>query len=589
MKKIGKVLKVFLVWSFCFSFLISTDKNVRLYIQDMEQNPIRQVEKGVPFLLQVVVDNMNGVQQPEDIPGFEKFQVTRYGSSQSTNIINGQRTDRLIFNYALRAENLGTFRLGPLSIRDKDGAEVMSDVAHVVVGDKTIAYSVKKTPYFLETQVDKKSLYVGEELLVKIRFYYINEFENLRIVDPKFENFIVGDISRDGVVGKEIVNGAEYRYQEWLIKVYPEKTGTLIVPSVQAVFRVAADFSQSLMGIFDMFGMSSEKTVQSSARSVDVVSLPESKIYKNVTAVGHFDRAEFILKQNKGEVGEGIVATCAISGVGNFAMIKAPQLQLPVGLKYYEANSSVRKLDDGRQEKTFEYIIQAEHSGEFVIPSQKFMYFDIAEKKYKTLLTNELLLKIIGEAPIVQKKEEAASKDDDVIKSLKDASLDYVFKEDQINYVIDSGLIFIPVNSTIKNILSWLIKLLIFLSCLVILIASHKAYIGISWYETYWGYYVFVRWQLYKIIRKQSVIELYRLFEQICNRFHVELQGYDIITALKNAQMSDAKITEWQQFLKELVIFVFAQQEHAQKDKEKIMQQGQFWIKELLKVLRKRL
>ena len=176
MKKIGNLGSICFVFVMFFisTTIFSVDKNIRLYIQDMEQNPIRQVEKGVPFLLQVVVDNMNGVQQPENIPGTEQFGVTRYGSSQSTNIINGLRTDRMIFNYALRAQDTGTFRLGPLSIRDKDGTMVTSESIQVVVGDTTISHSVKKQPYFLETKIDRKSLYVGQELAVKIRFYYAN-------------------------------------------------------------------------------------------------------------------------------------------------------------------------------------------------------------------------------------------------------------------------------------------------------------------------------------------------------------------------------------------------------------------------------
>ena len=347
MKKIGNQGFMLFVFSILFSFssiLFCSDKNIRLYIQDMEQNPIRQAERGVPFLLQVVVDNMNGVLAPENVPGFEQFQVTRYGSSQSTNIINGQRTDRMIFNYSLRADATGTFRLGPLSLKDKNGAMITSQSIQVVVGDQTIAHSIKKQPYFLDTQIDKKSLYVGQELILKIKFYYAAEFENLKIVQPKFEHFVVGQTTSEPVTGIETIRGADYHYQEWQLQVYPEKIGLLTIPPVQAVYHVASDFSHGFMGMFDMFGMTSEKTVQSHARSVDVMPLPESKMYKNITAIGQFDSATLVLKQNKGEIGEGIVATCTVSGDGNFTMMKHPPLKLPEGLKYYESNSSVQKL-----------------------------------------------------------------------------------------------------------------------------------------------------------------------------------------------------------------------------------------------------
>ena len=238
MKKIGSILFLFL-----FAASISShDKMIRLYIQDMAQNPIRQAEKGVPFMFQVVVDNMNGVQQPDDIPGFENFKVTRYGSSQSTNIINGLRTDRMIFNYALQSDAMGPFQVGPVSIKDKDGTVVASESVQVRVGDTAIAHAVKKQSYFLETTIDKKSLYVGQELLVKIRFYYLTKFEDLKIVNPNFEGFAVGEISQNPTSGVQEIKDQEYRYQEWIIKLYPGKVGMLLVPAVQATYKVSNDF-----------------------------------------------------------------------------------------------------------------------------------------------------------------------------------------------------------------------------------------------------------------------------------------------------------------------------------------------------------
>ncbi len=584
MKKIGSGIDKFFVFLMFFSSISSHDKMVRLYVQDMAQNPIRQAEKGVPFMLQVVVDNMNGVQQPDDIPGSENFQVTRYGSSQSTNIINGLRTDRMIFNYALRSDVIGDFKVGPLSIKDKDGAIITSESVQIRVGDAAITHAVKKQSYFLETTVDKKSLYVGQELLVKIRFYYLTKFEDLKIIDPKFENFAVGEISQNPTSGTQEIKDQEYRYQEWVVKLYPEKTGMLLVPAVQATYKLSNDFSHGLMGLFDVFGMSSEKTVQACARSVDVMPLPESKNYKNVTAVGQFDRATLSLKKNKGDIGEGIVATCVITGVGNFATMKAPQLKLPVGLKYYEANSSVQKLDAGKSEKTFEYIIQAEQPGDFKISSQQFVYFDSQEKKHKTLQTNVASLKIEGE--VVAPVSEESLKNESVVCGTVQKKSGYVFKEGQINYVLESGYVSVSTDTMMPRIIHWLILLLLGFMSLAIACGLYQAYVGVSWHETYFGYYLYVRWQLFKVYRSQDTMGLYKLFQEICNHYHIELQGLDLINAFKKAKMSDVQIHEWQQFLKTLFVVIFAKQQSIEKEKEQIFQRGQYWIQELLKVCR---
>ena len=317
---------------------------------------------------------------------------------------------------------------------------------------------------------------------------------------------------------------------------------------------------------------------------MDVAPLPESKKYKNVTAVGEFDKATFSLKKNNGEVGEGIVATCTVVGVGNFAMMKAPPLKLPAGLKYYEANSTVQTLESGKQEKTFEYIVQAELPGDFKVSPQQFVYFDVQGKKYKALSTNAASLKIEGEVAIQLPDEQL--KKESVTQGAVSKKSGYVSKDDQINYVIESGHAPTSDNSMLSHMMHWLILLL--LACVIFVIGYglYQSYVGVSWHETYWGYYLYVRWQLYKIYRSQDTMGLYKLFQEICNRYHVELQGYDLIDAFKKTKISDAQIHEWQQFLKILFVVIFAKQQHMEKEKELVFQQGQYWINQLLKVYR---
>lgn len=579
MKKIGNII----LFSLFSSIVVSHDKAIQLYVQDMQQNPIRQIEKAVPFFLQVVVENMDGVLQPEQISGFEHFQVTQQGASRSTNIINGHRTDRIIFNYILRAEQTGTYRLGPVSLNDSDGTVVKSNSISVVVGDHTVTHDIKKQPFFLETRIDKKVVYVGQELKVFIRFYYVNDFENFRFGETKFEKCTMGEITQTPGDGKETIKGQDYRYKEWCIKVYPEITGVLVIPAIQAGFKNSYDFTQGLMGLFDIFGMSSEKVVQSSARSVDVLPLPESQQYKHVSAVGIFDRAIFELKKTKGEVGEGVVATLLVTGFGNFDMMKSPLLKLPDGLKHYEANSSIKKLEQEKQEKIFEYIVQADQSGEFAIPEQTFVYFDPQQKSYKTLQTNKTTLKVVGDAVPHKKNDDTAQKTETTVPIVSQAvDKSYVFKPDQIDYVIQT----IPSDRLTDGIfsktISWLLWLLGLLALCLGLYWLYQVYVGISLYDTYWGYYFVVWLQLRSIEKKQDINGLYQLFEQIFQRFGLELHGSEVIMLLKKNNVSDAKIQEWQLFVQQLLAMVFSKQSDNQHEKQQLLQQGAYWIKQVL-------
>ncbi len=581
MKKIGNVI----LFSLFSSIVVSHDKVIQLYVQDMQQNPIRQVEKAVPFLLQVVVENMNGAQQPEHIPGFDHFQVTEQGASRSTNIINGHRTDRIIFNYILRSEQIGTYRLGPVSLKDNDGTVVKSESISVVVGDQTLTHDIKKQPFFLETRVDKKVVYVGQELKIFVRFYYVNDFENFRFGETRFEKCTMGEITQTSEGGKETIKGQDYRYKEWCIKVYPEAAGILVIPAIQAGFKNSYDFTQGMMGLFDIFGMSSEKVVQSSARSVDVLPLPESKQYKHVSAVGIFDKAMFELKKTKCEVGEGVVATLSVAGFGNFEMMKSPLLKLPDGLKHYDANSSIKKLEQEKQEKIFEYIIQADQPGEFSISEQTFVYFDPQQKSYKTLQTNKTTLKVVGDAAPHKKNDDIEQKIKTTVPIASQAvDKAYVFKPDQIDYVIQTVPSDRLVDGIFSKIVSWLLWLFGLLALCLGLYWLYQVYVGISLYDIYWGYYFVVWLQLRSIEKKQDINGLYQLFEQIFQRFRLELHGSEVVMLLKKNNVSDDKIQEWQLFVQQLLAMVFSKQSDNQHEKQQLLQQGAYWIKKMIRL-----
>jgi hypothetical protein len=111
----------------------------------------------------------------------------------------------------------------------------------------------------------------------------------------------------------------------------------------------------------------------------------------------------------------------------------------------------------------------------------------------------------------------------------------------------------------------------------------YNAYVKVSWRETCWGYYVLVRWQLWKVSRNGDVSELYKLFEQVCSHYHLELQGQDLVDAFKKANISDAKLQEFKQLVQALLAVVFAKQQAVAKDNQQILEQGQYWMKELLR------
>lgn len=579
-KKIGKLLLVL-----CFiTTTLFGNQAVRLYTQDLKQNPIRQAEKSVPFILQIVADNIEGPQRPSDIQGFDDFDVTEYGSSQSTTIVNGQKSQRVTYNYVLKGDKVGSFKIGPVEIKDRAGKVIASEVLRIRVGDQVVAHTVKKQPYFLQVDVDKKSLYVGQELFVKIRFYYIDDFQSLRIVKPDLDEFSIDAINDKPLEGIDKINGDEYHYQEWTLKAYPEKVGTLIIPPFQAVFMMPANFQQGLLGLFDVFSMSSERVVQASPRSIDVQALPVSEKHKDVTAVGQFNKASFAVGKKEADVGEGVVATFKVVGIGNIESFKAPVLTLPDGLRYYESNSSVKKIDDTFFEKTFEYILQGDRAGDFEISQQTFTYFDIQNKDYKSLKTNAVQVTMLS-SEITPSKTEEAKEDQQTIVSSQSQSK-YAFKDNQVDFVHESGWMHEDSTSIVASLLPWLLMLFGWLSLLALLYWVYCLYIGIKVTDLYWVYYLMIRIQVLQVARRQDIQGLYQLYYGMGKRYGFDLQSEDIVRYFKDTGKSKEYIEKWHTFVTSLMHVIFSSEKNQKRMRLYVMSHAVYWVRELLQYCR---
>ena len=578
-KRIGKILLTCLLGS----TLVCVDQSIKLYLQDVDQNPIRQAEIAVPFLLQVVAENIENADYPDSIDGFDQFQVTRYGASQSTSIINGQKTERKIFNYILKSDKPGSYKLGPVTIKDSQGAVIKSDTLHFRVGDTAVAYNLKKQSYFLQVQVDKKSVFIGQDLQLSIRFYHNQDFDQLKIIEPKFDNLHANTTLQGPVEGQEFIRGQEYSYKEWKMTVYPQKSGNIVIPAIQAVYIVPSYLQRNSMGgLFDIFSLNAEKTVYSSPRSVQVKELPESDIYKGVTAIGTFNEVLFNVEQEKVDVGEGVVAKLEVKGEGNLDMITAPKLSLPAGLRYYESNSTVLK-----QSKVFEYILQADQEGDYTIDSQSFVYFDIEKEEYRSLVSKAQSITVVAEGPAVINSQQTITKDT-VAKDTLAVQKKYVFKEHEIDFVNETGL-FIQESpeSMVQYMLSWIVFFLLWCSLVIAFYWFYIYIVGVPLMQTYWLSYVVMRLSAYRAYQQQDLHKLYMLIKSICDKYNMDLHSTDIAQLIAKVK-SDQVAQDWSQFLERMMHVLFSGQTITNKEKQQLLQQAIGWTKLLLLVLRVR-
>lgn len=551
-KKIGNVL----YQSFLLSFLILSvanfayghNKTIDVVLLDKQQMPLKKAEVGIPFLLQLIAENMETVPEPEGLQGSQDCSVQYYGTSQSVSIINGFRTQRTMYNFLVTCETKGTFELGPVSLKDSNGDVLKTDKIIISVGDLAEPTYNNREPFLFVIEPDKKTAYVGEKVTVFVRFCYQKNFENLAIDNFVIKGARIGYQSNVWQKDTITIGSTEYDCKQVLFEIYPEKTGTLIIPAMQATFIPEHNRAQQLSGsMFSLFGLASTRAVQSHPRSIDVKALPNSSRHKNVTAIGDFDKATLSINSKQGQVGEGLVIKMIVEGDGNLEIVKTPQLQLPDGLYCYEGNCDVRRIDSQHEEKTFEWIVQAEHSGTFEIPQQHFYYFDPIKKIYKELKTSGLTLTISGESMV--KKEENNSTATLSTTALP-AQPTQTLPEDVNQFLTGS----VRSKDGVSSLLSSAIVLLIVLLMVIGLAILVRPY----WVKTFLSQKLYYRYKFWKVCRQNSVQELYHFFQELADEYGFSLQDDSLQAIFEKLGLEKTVFENWQNFVTMLLESNFA-------------------------------
>lgn len=522
-----------------FSFLhLTISCNLSLQIQDLQENKVTQVEVGVPFLVQVIAQNIESSVQPDGFDAWDDFAVTFYGTSQSMSSINGQVTQIKRYTYVVTPQKKGKFEYPALCLTDKQGNIHVSDKFKVVVGDTVeIAQQATTQPYVLQLDVDERSVFVGQKLTVLLRFGFQTPCQDLRITEVPMQNIHRGFVSQEAKAGEFKIGNQKYESQDFFMELYPEKTGTLVIPSFQASFTPQR--SHSFASMFSMV-WGGGSVVHSQPRSIDVKPLPDSEEFKNVTAIGRFDTVEFKLSSEKGLVGEGLVAKMTVIGDGNLEIVKAPLLSMPQGLHYYEGNSSIVREKNGKFKKEFEWIVQAEHADEFEIPQQEFAYFDLKSETYKVLYTKSQSLVIRGGSnKLSEQKLDEPKQENTTLESKKEIEKTM---QEQFSTWFDFAT---SSNFVTSKMLTWCMQLLIGLILLFVVVMTTRRFTkNLFFFET-----IKIRLQFLNFCKKKDIFGVYKTFEQIMHQYGLEMQGSLLEQCFADLKLSEQTFQNWKNFV----------------------------------------
>ena len=364
-------------------------------------------------------------------PSFDNFQILsgpNRGQNSSIQIVNGKVTQNISisYSYILLALEEGEFTIPPAkaSIKGKD-ANSPAKIIRVLGSNQAAntqqrnqpkeADGLKADDVYIKASVDRKNVYLGEQVIISYRIYTKVPISNLSIDKlSSFNGFWSVDLlDNNGNLKqrREIINGEEYIVADLKKSaLFPQKTGTLEIEpmSLSCVAQVQTSKKKvsSNDPFFDSFFndpffsnnfRNVEKTLVSNTINLSVKDLPSSgKPAFFSGAVGQYTLGSNI-DHKEVMANEAITLKYTISGQGNVDLLPDLVVNFPADFEVYDPKITTksRKSNNGISGyKTFEYTIIPRSAGEYEIPSVSFNFYDPKKNEYQEITSDSYQLQV---------------------------------------------------------------------------------------------------------------------------------------------------------------------------------------------------
>jgi hypothetical protein len=368
------------------------------------------VDVGENFRLIFIVNAYASDFEPPDLSSF--YVLSGPSTSTSTNFqyINGKSSQSIsnAYEYIIQAKKEGKFIVGKASI-NVEGKVYYSDpiAIEVIKGsnkntqneDDQIIEPVKSNnDIFIQTNLDKTTVYQGEQLIATFKIYDRAGLKGINPTKfPSFTGFYSVDIKLPSQISldREYVNGK--LYNTGIIKqtiLFPQQSGTLTIdPSeVECVILQKIGKQRNFFGELEDAYRNVNIKLKSPSRTIKVLPLPSNAPASFSGAVGNHFELKVAADRTDLKTNESITLTAVLSGNGNLKTVDKLKIDFPSSFEVYDPkiNNNIENTSGGSKgSNTYEYLLIPREPGEYTIPPIEFSYFDVASKSYKVLKSQE--------------------------------------------------------------------------------------------------------------------------------------------------------------------------------------------------------
>ena len=343
-------------------------------------------------------------------PSFKGFNVVG-GPNQSisNSWINGKRSYSKTYSYFLAPKSQGTFSINQATIEIDDQIYKTTPLKIIITEAVSKPKDVNSADYVasenvhLIAEVSKSNPFLNEAITIVYKLYVSNDVSITRswqeLDTPKFQDFWSQYIEekREQQIYETTYEGKPYRYV--ILKkavLYPQKTGELTIEPL--TLDVPIDVQGNTRDIFGRRRMTRvNRTISAGKRIINVKPLPtEGRPDDFSGAVGNFN---FSVSVNKTmlDANEALELKIRTKGIGNLKLFNLPSLTLPSSLEVYEPVRDNKVAINIKGMNGFisdTYTIIPQYKGSYPIRPISFSYFDVNSAKYKTIISDEIVVKV---------------------------------------------------------------------------------------------------------------------------------------------------------------------------------------------------
>lgn len=366
-------------------------------------------------------------------PGFELDNFEVAGGpfqSQSQRWVNGTTSSSLQLTWRLRPKGLGTARVRAIALTVDGQALRLSDKEIAVQqqappgrqqpprepgasfdpfedlferaggGRRRPVAEPDRPKVFLRAELVPASVYVGQQSTYTLWLYTqtdVGAFQPTHM--PDFKGLWVREIPQPAELKPEWLQQDGERFGRVAMlrrALFPLQAGefTFEPTEVDLVARVAE------IGPFGTpFGSSETLHLKTAALKLAVQPLPPAPAgftgaVGELTVSARLDRAALA-------VGEAATLTVRSTGRGNLQSLKAPELELPDGLRVFPPRQeNSERLTDGTlvSSQEWSYVLVPQHAGTYALPALDLAFFDPSTRQYRSAATRPLALAVTGSA-----------------------------------------------------------------------------------------------------------------------------------------------------------------------------------------------